>query len=103
MWTKQKEFNAKTNNVFITELYEGEEIHEKVNRLMSTEQPIETEAGFQKIYTLRKEGVVDEYNVRSDKWEQALEVMDKANREKIVKSNAYTAEIEPDETTETTE
>lgn len=101
---KVKKFDANSNNVFISETYEGEDIHEKVERLLTTEQPIESEPGFQKIYTLRKEGIIQQYNVRKDQWDEALKVMDKANREKIVKADEYTKSIESEETeTETTE
>lgn len=94
-------FDYNTNKRFTSEQYEGEDIHEKVDRLLNTEQPIETEPSFQPIYTLRKDGVIAEYDVRADKWDQALNIMDKANREKIVKSEEYTKTTETETETET--
>lgn len=104
MWKKNIIFDATSNDEFKCEIYDGEDIHEKVDRLLNTEQPIESEPGFQKIYTMRKDGVIPEYNVRMDKWDEAIEVMDKANKEKIVKSNEYTkaTEMEKEKETETT-
>lgn len=95
-------FNTESNKMFISEEYSGEDIHEKIDRIMTTEEPIEEDPNAARIYTKRKDGVLPMYNVRTDKWELALEIKDEINKDKIAKAEAYTKAIEPDET-ETTQ
>lgn len=55
----------------------GERIEEKMRRLIREKAPISDLAP--EVFTERKEGVKAEYNIRTDKWEQATEA-----REKVV-------------------
>ena len=52
------------------ETYEGEFIEEKVSRVVENKEPIEDGAPI--IYTERKDGVIPAYNIRTDKWDIAL-------------------------------
>lgn len=60
------------------ETYEGEFIEEKVARVVENKEPIEDGAPI--IYTERKDGVIPAYNIRTDKWDIALNAMDQVNK-----------------------
>lgn len=53
----------------------GESIEEMLRRTTATKAPIENVAPM--IYTERKDGVRPEYNIRTDRFEQAIDVLDK--------------------------
>ena len=63
---------------------EGETIELKITRLLENKEPIDD--GAPVIYTARKDGVDPAYNIRTDRFEIAAEIMDKLNRDKIAKS-----------------
>ena len=63
---------------------EGETIELKITRLLENKEPIDD--GAPTIYTARKDGVDPAYNIRTDRFEIAAEIMDKLNRDKIAKS-----------------
>lgn len=67
--------------------YEGESIEKKVRRIVETKEPISD--GAAPIYTEKKDGVRPEFDIRTDKWDLALDAMDKVNADKIAKSKAY--------------
>lgn len=76
----------------VNNTYEGESIEHKINRIVNNKEPIKDGAPIQ--YTDRKDGVRPEFDIRTDRFEIAVEAMDKvskthlANREnrlKIVK------------------
>lgn len=52
----------------------GETIESQLRKLQETNQPIDATAPI--IFTARKDGVIPEYNIRSDKWDRALENME---------------------------
>lgn len=58
--------------------YEGESIEKKIRRITSNKEPIKDGAPI--IYTERKEGVRPEYDIRTDRFEVALEAMDKVSK-----------------------
>ena len=66
------------------ESYEGETIETKIMRIVENKEPIEDGAPL--IYTERKDGVQPEYDVRTDKWEIALDAMDKVAKTNYAKS-----------------
>lgn len=79
---------------------QGETIEQKVERILDNKEPIKDGAAL--IYTDRKDGVQAGYNIKTDRWEIAVEAMDQVaktkaaqreNRTKmeIVKDN----EVEP--------
>ena len=55
--------------------YEGEMIENKVKRIMTNNEPIEDTAPL--LYTAKSDGVINETNIRNDKWEQMTESREK--------------------------
>ena len=66
------------------ETFEGESIEEKVAKLIENNEPVTDGAPI--IYTEKKDGVLPQYNIRTDKWDIAQSAMDLANASKIAKS-----------------
>lgn len=56
----------------------GESIEEKMRRVTENNEPIEDTAPLN--YTDRKDGVLPQYDIRTDRWEIAREAMDKVNK-----------------------
>ena len=54
--------------------FEGETIEERVRRITLTGEPIKDGAPI--IYTEKADGVLPQYNVRTDKWDVAVEALD---------------------------
>lgn len=80
------------------ETYSGETIETKVERVTANNEPITD--GAEIVYTEKKNGVMPEYNVRTDKWEIAQEAMDKVHANKIAQSKSYAnTDQKKDETT----
>lgn len=67
----------------INESSEGESIEQKVNRIVNNKEAIKD--GAPVIYTERKDGVMAGYNIRTDRWDEAVEAMDKVHKSKIAK------------------
>lgn len=82
----------KTNTV----KYEGETIEAKVRRIVDSKEPITDGAPI--IYTEKKDGVLPQFDIRTDRWDMAIIAMDAANRAKIARSNGT---WNPDERTKT--
>lgn len=61
-----------------TVLVEGERIELKIDRMTQNNEPIGDSAPL--IYTPRKDGVIAAYDIRTDKWDIALEAMEKVNQ-----------------------
>jgi len=57
--------------------YQGETIEQKVNRIVNNKEPITDGAPI--IYQERKEGVNPAYDIRTDRFEIAVEAMDKVS------------------------
>ena len=62
---------------------EGERLEDKVSRITEQKEPITD--GAPVIYTERKDGVVAAYDVRTDKFEIAVEAMDVVSKNAIAK------------------
>jgi len=75
--------------------YEGEIIENKVKRLTENKEPIKDAAPL--VYTRKADGVLPQYNIRTDKWDLVQEKMEPANRQKILKAKG----LEPTRKTET--
>lgn len=63
--------------------YEGETIEQKIVRIMSNKEPISDGAPL--VYTDRKDGVLPDYDIRTDRFEIAVDAMDKVTRSEIAK------------------
>ena len=53
---------------------EGETIEQKVDRVVNNGEPIED--GAPRIFTERRDGVGAQYDIRTDRWEVAVDAMD---------------------------
>lgn len=83
---KQNKFSKTGFN--INNSLQGETIEQKVERVTTNKEPITDGAPL--IYTDRKEGVQAGYNIRTDRFEVAVEAMDK-----VTKSNRAKRENKP--------
>ncbi|AXH74752.1 MAG: hypothetical protein [Microviridae sp.] len=68
------------------ETYEGETLESKIARMLEDNDPI-TEIS-ERIYGTREEGVIPSTNIRSDRWDAAVDAMDAANQSKIARREA---------------
>lgn len=66
-----------TGNVIPVKTYTAESIETKVRRIMDENEPITDGAPI--IYTPFEDGVKPEYNIRTDRWQVAIEAMDKVS------------------------
>lgn len=73
--------------------FEGESIEKKVSKLIENNEPITDGAPI--IYTEKKDGVLPQYDIRTDKWDIAQSAMDLANASKIAKSRGLKKPEEP--------
>uniref|UniRef100_A0AAU8B747 Uncharacterized protein n=1 Tax=Dulem virus 201 TaxID=3145678 RepID=A0AAU8B747_9VIRU len=71
------------HNMRPVERYEAESIEKKVKRIINENEPIEDGAPI--IYQERADGVKPEFNIRTDRWEIAIEAMDKVTKEELSK------------------
>lgn len=63
--------------------YEGERIEDKVNRILNNNEPIKDGAPI--IYTERKDGVRPEYDIRTDRFEVAMNAMEIVHKTELAK------------------
>lgn len=75
----------KKTNYRINKSIEGETIESKVRRITSNGEPITDGAPI--LYTERKDGVLAEYDIRTDRFDLAIDAMDSLNRAHIAKRN----------------
>ncbi len=71
-------------NFDINESVEGQSIEEKMRETTMNGQPIESAAPL--LYTDKKDGVLPQYDIRTDRWDIALQTTDKITRTQIAKS-----------------
>ena len=74
----------KKTNFDINESVEGQSIEEKMRETTMNGQPIESAAPL--LYTDKKDGVLPQYDIRTDRWDIALQTTDKITRTQIAKS-----------------
>ena len=65
------------------EIFEAETIEEKISRIVNNNEPITDGAPI--IYTERKDGVLPEYDIRTDRWDIAINAMDKIHTDRIAR------------------
>lgn len=78
---KQNKLGKTTININAS--YEGETIEQKIRRIVSNNEAITDGAPL--IYTDRKEGVQKAYDIRTDRWEVAVEAMDIVTKSGLAK------------------
>lgn len=83
MYKTYKPNKPQKSTLKVRNVMDGETLETKVNRIVNNKEPIKDGAPL--IYTERKEGVKAEMNIRTDRWELALDAMDKVNADKIAK------------------
>lgn len=71
------------HNMISVETYEGECIEKKVQRVVTENEPIEDGAPI--IFQERADGVKPEFNMRTDRWEVAIEAMERVSDEELSK------------------
>lgn len=77
----------------------GETIEAKMRRVMSNKEPIKDTSP--EVYTEREDGVVPNLNIRTDKWEHAIEHKDNEQKSKIAKREMHIGERTYDTMNET--
>lgn len=80
----------KKSSMKSVEVFEGETIEQKIERIMANNEPIKD--GAPEIFTERKDGVIAAYNIRTDRWEIAAEAMDVVSKSVQAKRDAKAAE-----------
>jgi hypothetical protein len=66
--------------------YVAETIERKVEKMLESGEPLESQLGQTPIYTEKKEGVIEAYNIRTDRFEIALDAVDKVHKSIKAKS-----------------
>ena len=74
------------------EIQEGETIEEKVRRIVNNNEPITDGAPI--IFTEKKDGVLPEYNIRTDRWDIALDAM---NKMEMARKARKETEVKPED------
>lgn len=69
-----KQNKPRKTSLKVNAAYDGETIEQKVNRIVNNKEPITDGAPL--IYTDRKDGVLPAYDIRTDRWEVAIDAMD---------------------------
>lgn len=70
-------------SIKVNESYKGETIEQKMNRVVNNKEPITDGAPI--IFTDRKDGVLPAYDIRTDRWDVAIDAMDKVSKTQIAK------------------
>lgn len=73
-----KQIKPSTTGLKVNQSKEGETIEQKVNRIVNNKEPIKDGAPI--IFTDRKDGVLPQYDIRTDRWEHAIEMTDTASK-----------------------
>lgn len=81
-----------TGRMKSVECFEGEQIEEKVRRIVNNNEPITDGAPI--IFTEKKAGVLPEYNIRTDRWDIALDAMNKMEMARKAKNKT---EVKPED------
>ena len=72
-------------SIDVNDSVEGESIEMKVMRITQNNEPITD--GAPTIYTERKDGVLPDYNIRTDRFDVAIDAMDFVNKSKRAQRN----------------
>ena len=78
-----KRKKLKDSIISINRSYAGETIEDKIRRITSNKEPIKDGAPL--VYTKRSDGVIAGMDIRTDRWEIAVEAMDKIQKVKTAK------------------
>nr|QJB21305.1 MAG: hypothetical protein [Microvirus sp.] len=70
----------------INKSYQGETIEQKLERIVQQKEPIKDGAPL--VFTERKMGVLPEYNIRTDRFEVAIDAMTAVQKSTVAKREA---------------
>lgn len=73
-----KQSKPRKTTIKRNESYKGETIEQKIFRITNNKEPISDGAPI--IYTDRKDGVLPAYNIKTDRWDTAIDAMDKVDK-----------------------
>ncbi len=82
----------KKTSIRCNEGFEGKSIEREIEIATQSKQPIAANSPL--IYTKKSEGVHPEYDIRTDRWDIALDAMDNVNKSRIAKQEAVMAKEE---------
>ena len=86
-YAKVKNNNGRLKSI---EVYEGESIETKCARILQNKEPITDTAPI--IYTAKEDGVLPAYNIRTDRFDIAMDAYDKITRSSAKKEQAVKPE-----------
>jgi hypothetical protein len=86
-YSKPSKNNGRLKSV---EIYEGESIETKCARILQNKEPITDTAPI--IYTAKEDGVLPAYNIRTDRFDIAMDAYDKITRSSAKKEQAVKPE-----------
>lgn len=87
--------NFGTNGICCNETVEGISIEKKIERVMQAKEPIDDSAPI--MFTERKDGVLPEYNIRTDKWDVAMTAMDAVAKSRIARRDGVVKPTDGDD------
>ncbi len=77
---------ADKTTIKINESYEGETLEKRIRKILHNNEPITD--GAPRIYTERKDGVRPEYDIRTDRFELAIDATDYITKTKLTERKA---------------
>lgn len=80
------------SGLYVNNSYEGETIETKIVRIVTQNEPIKDGAPL--IFTQRKQGVLPEYDIRTDRFEIAIDAMDKITKSNLAKRDKKIGDAE---------
>lgn len=89
-------------SIILNKSYEGESIEKKIERILANGEPIKDGAPL--AYTDRSKGVLPEYNIRTDRFEIAVEATGHIAKSKLAERQSFLTKDEDvkDESTDAT-
>ena len=82
-----KRIVIKSNStLLINKSYQGESIEDKLERIIQQKEPITDGAPL--VFTERKDGVMPEYDIRTDRFDVAIDAMDAVQKSTMAKRKA---------------
>lgn len=91
-----KKIKFTSTSIEINTSYEGEPIEAKIRRIVNNKEPISDGAPL--VYTERKDGVQPQYDIRTDRWDIAIDAMDKvAKTHKAKREQRHKPKIDAEE------
>lgn len=84
---------TQTTSIKLNQSKEGEPIEKKIDRIVNNNEPISDGAPL--IYTPRQAGVLPEYDIRTDRFDIAIDAMDKVTASKLAQREEWLTKQNP--------